>query len=131
MSFVPKALMDKIAKAWDPPLNPAYHLNGMWLTRCDSRPPKVGLTFGGKKIVIDPQDLLLQQGPKNNPEKGTWCTVGVSESKGLVGGDMHMMGGTFMKSMVAVFDIGAAEIRFAERLRDAKKEGKKGVSFAA
>ena len=126
MSYVPTLIMDQIAAAWSPPLT--HMKRGVYFAPCDSTPPKLAITFGCKDIFIDARDLIVDQGRMGELlEKGKWCTVGVMPNNGFVG-DMQMMGGTFMKSLVAVFDIGAAEMRFAQRIRGGRK---RAVEFEA
>jgi aspergillopepsin I len=130
MTFVPPCIMNAIAAAWEPPLTDKNMIQGLYRTPCDSKPPKLEMKIGGKNIQIDGQDLFVNQGHLGSiPEKGKMCMVGVAAGAGFVGQGMGMMGGTFMKSLVAVFDVGAAEMRFAERIRTEDK--KKIISWAA
>jgi hypothetical protein len=46
------------------------------------------------------------------------CTLGIQGPKALgAAAPFSILGGPFMKSVVSVFDVGAAEIRFANRIR--------------
>jgi hypothetical protein len=48
--------------------------------------------------------------------KGNWCLSTVQQS-GAFAFDKYILGSPFLKGHLAVFDIGAAEMRFAKRLR--------------
>ena len=90
----------------------------MFQAPCDSKPPKIEMTIGGKRLSIDPEDMFVNSGPMGSGvEKGKMCTIGVCCPKQFMGNGFFMMGGTFMKSIVTVFDVGAAELRFAQRIR--------------
>jgi hypothetical protein len=66
-------------------------------------------------MYIDPKDLILQQGMQT----GGACMLSIQGPSGMGGAQapFSILGGPFMKSVVSVFDVGAAEIRFANRVR--------------
>jgi aspergillopepsin I len=112
MSFVPPEVLKAIAAAWEPPLQ-RNHAMGQYVTPCDAKAPTFSLIIGGKEVRVDGKDTLLRYHPQSK-----MCFVGIEAAQGFVGGRLNMMGGTIMKSLVAVFDVGAAEMRFANRIRD-------------
>jgi aspergillopepsin I len=130
-SYIPSVVVEAIKAAWSPPLRPVVNAPpGMFLAPCDSTPPKIKLNFNGRSVEINGQDLFVNQGPLGTrPEKGKLCTIGIGGGQGFVGEGLSMMGGTFMKSLVAVFDVGAAEMRFHQRVR--KGGGRAAVEFDA
>jgi hypothetical protein len=113
LSFIPRPIMEAIAAAWVPPLQKSDPVTGDYSVPCRGKAPKFAITIGGKQIWIDGKDLVLE--PENRWQKK--CQLGVQASHNLVGAGLGMFGGTFMKNMVAVFDVGAAEMRFANRIR--------------
>jgi Eukaryotic aspartyl protease len=72
---------------------------------CNATAPRVGLTIGGTTFWLDPKDMVQSDGPGAN------CISGVQ-----AGGEGTMIvGDVFLKSVLAVFDVGAGEMRFAVR----------------
>lgn len=84
---------------------------GQWFVPCDAVPPTLSLKIGGVMIYHDPTSLILPEAklPNNN----NYCATGV----GLApeGNDFYILGDTFMQSLVAVFDLKAMTIGFANR----------------
>lgn len=66
--------------------------------------------IGGSTFYINPTDMILPGG-MDNSEKKT-CISGINAG-GDVGQGIFVLGGTFLRNVVAVFDVGAAEMRFA------------------
>jgi Eukaryotic aspartyl protease len=111
MSYLPSEVVDAMAKAFVPaPIS----MLGNYAVQCNAKAPKFGIVFNGTSIHIDGKDLILNQGFQT----GGICMLSVqgSASAGL-GKGMSILGGPFMKSVISVFDVGAAEIRFASRVR--------------
>jgi hypothetical protein len=76
-----------------------------YFVNCNATAPRVGLTIGGTTFWLDPKDMIQSDGP------GTVCISGVQP-----GGEGTMIvGDVFLKSVLAVFDVGAGEMRFAVR----------------
>lgn len=72
---------------------------------CNATAPRVGLTIGGTTFWLNPKDMIQNDGP------GAICISAVQP-----GGDETMIvGDVWLKSVLAVFDVGAAEMRFATR----------------
>lgn len=68
------------------------------------------LTFhlGGITLYADPRDLILPPYTFPNGTVESSCYTGVQP-----GGELSILGDVWLKSVVAVFDVGAAEMRFA------------------
>jgi hypothetical protein len=113
MSYLPQDIVQAMADAWTPApvMDP---MTQMYLIRCNSKPPKFDIVINGTALRIDPKDLIL-----NNVSGGIGlCSMAIQGSKGPTGtGGVSVLGGPFMKSVVVVHDIGAAEMRFANRVR--------------
>jgi hypothetical protein len=108
---LPKDIAKAFNSGWTPPAK-NDRAQG-WLVECNAKPPKFGVKINGTVFEVDPKDLIL---PSEKGEPGAWCTSGVQE--GLQWQQGGLLGATFLKSVVAVFDVGPnAEMRFAARLR--------------
>jgi Eukaryotic aspartyl protease len=90
-------------KAWSPP---AWKNNetDQWMVDCKAKPPKVGMKFGNKTLYYAREDMIFQG------------AQGICVS-GIQPGNSSIAGGSFLKNVVAVFDVGAAQVRLAQRVR--------------
>jgi hypothetical protein len=77
---------------------------------CNARAPNLGFTIGGQTFFHNGMDLVYRVGD------GT-CVSAVVSNEGvqLYGLTGVILGDTFLKNVVAVFDFGNNEMRFAER----------------
>ena len=66
------------------------------------------MQIGGSTFYIAPEDLLRQNARDHS---GEFCRVGVTDSDS----PPHVLGVTFLSNVVAVFDVGNHEMRFAAR----------------
>lgn len=97
---------EKIRKDW---------ITNTYLLPCNtkSRPPKFGLDLKGGVVWFDSEDLIL-------PASGDLCMGAIQPiptSREGTGGGLAILGAAFLKNVVAVFDVGAGEMRFANRIR--------------
>lgn len=76
------------------------------VTSCNSSVPEFGIRIGGQVFTISQADMLLQASA--DPATGL-CAVGIMDG----GMGPYVLGDTFMNNVISVFDIGAAEMRFA------------------
>ena len=75
-----------------------------WFVECNATAPTWGLTIGGQTFNINPTDMIVDT---LNDE----CVSGVQDaSEGF-----SILGDAFLKNVLAVFDVGNAEMRFAQR----------------
>lgn len=100
--YLPKGLADSINAAFDPPAS-YVRSQGAFVVKCDAVLPKFGIVIGNKTLYINPKDMILQ-GRKA-------CVTGITRG----GAGPYILGDIFLKNVVAVFDIGASEMRFAAR----------------
>ncbi|KAE9366755.1 acid protease [Stipitochalara longipes BDJ] len=77
---------------------------------CNARAPNLGFIIGGQTFFHNGMDLVYSTGD------GT-CVSAVVSNEGveLYGLTGHIIGDAFLKNVVAVFDFGNNEMRFAER----------------
>ena len=75
---------------------------GYYNVDCNATAPQTGVTIGGTTFLINGTDLILPNGD------GT-CTSGVQDG----GSGPYILGDVFMTNVVVIFDVGAAQLRFA------------------
>ena len=108
LSYLPPQLAQAINKAWDPPATHDPVLR-QYVIQCTAKAPKLAMKLGGTNIYFDGKDMMLRSGASSI------CLSGIQASRSAMA--PSILGGAFLKNVVAVFDIGAAEIRFANRIR--------------
>lgn len=101
--YLPTGIADSINCLFSPP---AYFSDeaGADVVACNATAPEVGVTIGGKTLYLNPADLILDGGLS-----GGLCVSGIQDN----GGGLSILGDVFLKNVIAVFDVGAAEMRFA------------------
>lgn len=85
------------AASWDPSSD-AYFVD------CNAKAPVVGVAIDNKIFYVNAQDMIIQI-------TEDLCVTGVQPNLG----GLNILGGTFLKNVLAVFDIGAEQLRFAAR----------------
>lgn len=103
--FLPTELFTDLLALFDPPATVVAGL-GLALAPCNASVPALGVQIGGVVFDISPADMLLQS--QVDPDTGN-CLVGLQDG----GAGPYVLGDTFMNNVVAVFDVGASEMRFA------------------
>jgi hypothetical protein len=99
--YAPSKAAKAINKLFDPP---AVLTGGTYTVSCNSTSiPAIGVEIGGTVFDIDVADLVL-----HDPTTGI-CVSGVQDG----GAGPYILGDVFMANVIAVFDVGAAEMRFA------------------
>jgi len=89
---------------------------------CNASVPEVGLEIGGRTIWLDKKDLLV---PIEKTDVCQPTIIGTTHfMTGQVGGDQsvhvqngfrYVLGTPFLHNVLALFDIGAQTMRFAQR----------------
>ena len=77
---------------------------GAYIVDCNATAPEFGVRIGAETFFINAEDLFLDNGD------GT-CISGVDDA----GDSLSILGDVFLKNVLAVFDVGASEMRFAAR----------------
>ncbi|KAF2239660.1 acid protease [Viridothelium virens] len=75
-----------------------------WFVDCNATAPSWSLTIGGQNFNINPLDMIIQ-GLDGS------CVSGVQDAFN----GFSILGDVFLKTVLAVFDLGNAEMRFATR----------------
>ncbi|RGP76021.1 hypothetical protein FLONG3_5412 [Fusarium longipes] len=107
MMYIPLPLAEAIAKAFDPPATymPQW---GAYFVDCKAIPPTFAVIISGVRFWINPADLIYQ---KLTDESNGKCALAISTG----GPGPYILGDVFLQNVVAVFDVGGAEMRFYSR----------------
>jgi len=107
LMYLPDQVAEAVNELFDPP-SVYIPEEGVYENDCDATPPTFAIRIGGTDFYINGADLLLTGELGYDPETGG-CTTGVQPG----GAGPYILGDTFLKNVVAVFDIGASEMKFA------------------
>ena len=88
---------------------PAVRSSGAYLVYCNATAPDIQIQFGGKGFGVNPSDMKLEAGDPSGI-----CVSAVQEETGT--GLPLILGNAFLKNVIAVFDVGRAEMTFASRM---------------
>ncbi|KAL6691956.1 aspartic peptidase domain-containing protein [Trichoderma pleuroticola] len=107
MLYLPPPLAEAIANSFQPRAVYLYQW-GTYFVQCDAIPPHFAILISGVEFWINPADLIYQD--LVDPLTG-YCAIGVASG----GPGPYILGDVFLQNVVAVFDVGAAEMRFYGR----------------
>lgn len=110
MSFLPAVVVDPINALFDPPAVFNETLTAA-IVDCDAKPPKFGVQIGDQTFYHEGQDLIYQTGDG-------YCVSSLvaSEHVEFQGIQLNILGVSFLRNVVSVYDFGRNELRFAQRL---------------
>jgi len=93
-----------IAAAVNAQFQPAATLgdSGTWFVDCNAKAPPFGIVVGGVKFLVNPVDML-------RPEPNGQCSSTVTATNGDA-----ILGDSWMRSVVAVFDVGNKQLQFTK-----------------
>lgn len=80
---------------------------------CDATAPELGIQINGTVLEINALDMILIAG--EDEEGNDVCISGIDDGGTLASGGPFILGDTFLKNVVAVFDVGAVQLSFAPR----------------
>lgn len=106
-------MADAVNKAFSPPAGTDASAQvgsgqGLYIVQCDAVAPTFGVTISGQTFFHNGLDLILPVG-----ENTCMSTIGaVVPTDGIL---LAFLGDAFLKNVVAVFDFGQNEMRFAAR----------------
>jgi hypothetical protein len=81
---------------------------GAYFVDCKAIPPPFAVIISGVHFWINPADLIYQE--LTDPSNGK-CALSISTG----GSGPYILGDVFLQNVVAVFDVGGAEMRFYSR----------------
>ncbi|KAH8650008.1 aspartic peptidase domain-containing protein [Xylariales sp. PMI_506] len=107
--YLPTNIAEPVLNAYDPP---AIYIDdeGAYFVPCNATAPEFGITIGGKTFTVSAEDLIYQD--IIDTPSGL-CLAGIVDG-GTEGS--FIFGDTFLNNVISVFDVGAAEMRFAARV---------------
>jgi len=125
LSYLPTTVVNALAKGFNPPAKSGGMLSlagtavqaGMMTIPCNAKPPKFAIVINGTSLAIDARELIHVVARNAATRAAVLCTLSVAPSGGVGAGGLSILGGPFLRSVLAVFDVGAAEMRFANRIR--------------
>ncbi|KAL3256127.1 hypothetical protein ABHI18_007824 [Aspergillus niger] len=112
LNYYPTSIAEEVNAAFSPAATYSED-EGAYIVDCDATPPTHGITINGKTFYINPLDMILDAG--TDDEGNTICISGIVDGGSDTSEDLYILGDTFQKNVVTVFDIGATELRFAAR----------------
>ncbi|RFU27306.1 hypothetical protein B7463_g9014, partial [Scytalidium lignicola] len=108
LAYLPPLITSAINAAFNPPAIFSFWY-GIYIVNCNATAPPVSIKIGGVMLNINPADMIFVAGTDLFGQK--LCASGVTTG----GQGPYILGDTFLKNVVAVFDIGAGMMRFAGR----------------
>ncbi|RAK97350.1 acid protease [Aspergillus ibericus CBS 121593] len=112
LNYYPTAISEEVNAAFSPAATYSED-EGAYIVDCDATAPSHGITINGKTFYINALDMILDAG--TDDEGNTICISGIVDGGSDSSEDLYILGDTFQKNVVTVFDIGATELRFAAR----------------
>lgn len=103
--YLPTGLTDKILSLYEPN---AYYSDyfGADVVLCNATAPDFGVTINGTTFDVSAADLILDEDLGDGI-----CLTGIQD--GSTG--PYILGDVFLRNVVAVFDVGASEMKFASQ----------------
>ncbi|KAJ5949353.1 hypothetical protein N7454_000937 [Penicillium verhagenii] len=84
---------------------------GAYVVDCDATAPTHTITIGGTTFTINPLDMILYAG--TDDDGNAVCITGIEDGGDDATEDTFILGDTFQKNVITVFDVGAVEMKFA------------------
>lgn len=109
--YVPTPVADGYLASFNPP---ATLYEGDYFYPCDATAPYFGITIAGTIFNISSADIILPDSGYTNSTSGVdYCLIGVIDGGNGIDA-MPIFGDVFLKNVVAVFDVGASLLAFAQ-----------------
>jgi Eukaryotic aspartyl protease len=110
LNYFPTSVANAFNAAFNPPAvySPS---EGVYYVDCKAKKPAFDIVIAGTNFNINPLDVILFFGTDTNGKD--ICISGVGD--GGVDQSVYVLGDTFLKNVIAVFDVGAAQMAFAAR----------------
>lgn len=112
LNYFPTAVSNAVNAAFVPPAVYSDE-EGAYVVDCKAKAPSMGIKISGTTFWTNHLDMILLAGTDAN---GTdICISGITDGGSDTASDLYILGDTFQKNVVSVFDVGAVEMRFAPR----------------
>ena len=105
--FLPLGVAEDVNALFDPPARYNESGRGEYTVSCSAKAPEFGVNIAGQTLLVNRTDLIL-------PSSTGGCASSINHYDDP-DVDYATMGEAFLRSVVAVFDIGSSEMRFAQR----------------
>jgi hypothetical protein len=117
INYVPPDIAEAVNRKWKPAAKRDMK-TAQWIVDCDAIAPEFSIRINGTALKVSAEDMLVRGGIGTLPEvSGAGKCLSTIQQSGSFSMGIHILGLPFLKNVVAVFDAGAAEMRFARRLR--------------
>jgi hypothetical protein len=103
--FLPTNITRSINALWSPPAEFSEE-SQTYFVHCNAVAPRFGVQIDGQTFWVNPKDLVQDAGIGTRV-----CMSGIQPGNEGI----SVLGDVFLKSVVAVFDVGAGEMRFSSR----------------
>ena len=101
--YLPTGIANAVNELFDPPA--VYDASTEhYVVNCSAKAPEFGVEIDDQTIYVNEKDLIQDSGNGS-------CVSGISDA----GSGLLILGDVFLKNVLAVFDLGASEMRFAAR----------------
>lgn len=107
LMHLPPQLAEAIAHSFEPRGSYLFQYGG-YFAPCDAVAPRIAVIIDGAHFWINPSDLIYRDFA--DPITGM-CMLGITSG----GFGPYILGSVFLQNVVAVFDVGAAQMRFYSR----------------
>ncbi|KAL4940210.1 hypothetical protein BDV06DRAFT_24492 [Aspergillus oleicola] len=120
MNYVPRSVADAYNSQFDTPGQWADSLQA-YVVDCDDNAPDFSVHLGGATFSLNTVDLMIHTGQEIGGQELCYSTItrglemAVDETDLTDTTELYILGASFLKDVVAVFDFGNSEMRFAER----------------
>lgn len=111
LNYLPTALADAVNAAFVPPAV-FVEDDGAYIVDCNATAPSFGIIINGTTFFHNALDMIL---PAGTDEDGNEICISGVDDGGDETGDVFILGDTFQKNVVTVFDVGAGVLKFAAR----------------
>ncbi|CRG82839.1 hypothetical protein PISL3812_00185 [Talaromyces islandicus] len=108
LNLLPPEIIDEVHALFDPPV---YYdaTSRVYVASCDSKPPRLGIQLAGRVFWHKPEDLIMSVGD------GSCSSALYPTGSSSLGVSFNFLGDAFLRNVLAVFDFGNDEMRFASR----------------
>jgi hypothetical protein len=103
LNFFPTSVANAINAAFVPPAK-FDAAEGVYTVSCTAKPPTFSISISGVLFTTNPLDMILSNGD------GT-CITGITDGGSSLTQDVFILGDTFQKNVVSLFDIGAGTMQ--------------------
>ncbi|CZR50183.1 related to pepsin II-1 precursor [Phialocephala subalpina] len=112
LNYFPTSIANAINRAFVPPAVYSDD-DGAYIVSCTATAPSLGININGTIFYTNPLDMILLAG--TGEDGNDVCISGIDDGGSDAAEDVYILGDTFQKNVVTVFDVGAGELQFAAR----------------